>query len=66
MTSPSLRLFLAQVFQDQALENALSQPDADPVAVAASVGFLIDEAEYRMSLGSWEQWRLSGVHDEEY
>jgi len=66
MTSSQLRLFLARVFEDQALEDALDLPNADPVAIAASEGFTIDLSEYLQSSGSWEQWRLSGVHDDDY
>jgi len=66
MTTDQLRLFLTRVFEDQALEDALNQPNADPVAIAASEGFIIDHSEYLQSTGSWEQWRLSGVHDDEY
>ena len=66
MTTDQLRLFLTRLFEDQALEDALNQPNADPVAIAASEGFVIDHAEYLQSTGCWEQWRLSGVHDDEY
>ena len=65
MSASDLRTLLAKSFDDPELEAKLTAQNADPVQVAASVGLHITAQEYANAQESWENWRISSVHDEE-
>lgn len=65
MASPDLRALLSQTFEDPELDAQLRAKDADPVAVAASAGFQITAEEFGNAEQSWDNWRMSALHDEE-
>ena len=66
MSSSDLQTLLSKSFDEPELEAKLQAPHADPVAVAASVGLHITAQEYANAQESWENWRISSVHDEEF
>jgi hypothetical protein len=66
MTASDLQTLLSRSFEDPELEAQLKAQDADPVAVAASVGLHITAQEFAKAQESWETWRMSSVHDEEF
>jgi hypothetical protein len=65
MSANDLQALLAQAFEEPELEARLQDCKADPVAVAASAGYTITFEEFSNSQRSWENWRISSVHDEE-
>ena len=65
MSANDLQALLAQAFEEPDLEARLQDDKADPVAVAAREGFTITAEEFRNARQSWENWRISSVHDEE-
>lgn len=65
MSHADLRALLAKSFDDQEFEARLKAPGADPVAIAAEAGFTITAEEFKNALQSWENWRISTMHDEE-
>lgn len=66
MTASDLQTLLSRSFEDPELEAQLKAHDADPVAIAASVGLHITAQEFAKAQESWETWRISSVHDEEF
>ena len=66
MASSDLRALLSKTFEDPALEASLRAQGADPVAVAAAAGYRITAEEFSNAEKSWDNWRLSSLHDEEY
>lgn len=66
MAKDDLRGLLSTAFDDLELEAKLKKPGADVVAIAAEQGFQITAEEFTTSLQSWDGWRLSSMHDEEY
>ena len=65
MSASDLQTLLSKSFDDPALEARLKARNADPVEVAASVGLHITAQEYANAEESWENWRISSIHDEE-
>jgi predicted ribosomally synthesized peptide with nif11-like leader len=65
MSANDLQALLAQAFEEPELEARLQDRQADPVAVAASAGYSITAEEFNNAQKSWENWRISSVHDEE-
>jgi len=66
MSASDLQTLLSKSFDDPELEARLTDRNADPVEVAASVGLHITAQEYANAQESWENWRISSVHDEEF
>jgi len=56
---------MAATVDDPELEARLKAPGADPVAVASAAGFTITAEEFQNAQQAWENWRISGIHDEE-
>ncbi|MEB3235119.1 MAG: Nif11-like leader peptide family natural product precursor [Cyanobacteriota bacterium] len=65
MTDAGLRGLLAKAFEDPELEARLKAPGADVVGLAAAAGFSITAEEFSNALKSWENWRISAMHDDE-
>ena len=65
MSANDLQALLAQAFDEPELEARLQDRKADPVAVAASAGYSITAEEFNNARESWENWRISNLHDEE-
>ena len=65
MPATGLQGLLKAAFNDPALEAQLKAPGADAVAIAAAAGFSITADEFNNALQAWEDWRISGIHDEE-
>ena len=65
MPDSDLRALLAKCFDDQEFEASLKASGADPVAIAAEAGFTITAEEFNNALQSWENWRITAMHDEE-
>ena len=65
MARSDLQTLLSKSYDDPELEARLHANNADPVAVAASVGLQITAEEFANSQESWENWRISSLHDEE-
>jgi predicted ribosomally synthesized peptide with nif11-like leader len=66
MSANDLQALLAKAFEDPELQARLKDGKADPVAVAAEAGFSITAEEFKNAQKSWENWRISSVHDEEF
>jgi len=65
MSNNDLQALLARAYDEPELEARLRERSADPVAVAASAGYNITAEEFNNARQSWENWRISSVHDEE-
>lgn len=65
MSANDLQALLAQAFEEPELDARLKDRQADPVAVAASAGYSITAEEFTNAQRSWENWRISSLHDEE-
>ena len=65
MSASGLQGLLAQAFENPELEAQLKAKDADPVAVANAAGFSITAEEFHNAQTSWENWRITALHDEE-
>ena len=65
MSANDLQALLARAFEEPELEARLQDGNDDPVTVAASAGYTITAEEFSNSQRSWENWRISSVHDEE-
>lgn len=57
---------MAQAFENPELDAQLNANGADPVAVADAAGFSITAEEFRNAVLSWENWRMTAIHDEEF
>lgn len=66
MSANDLQALLAQAFDEPELEARLQAATADPVAVAAAAGYSITAEEFNNAQQSWENWRISSLHDEEF
>jgi len=66
MSANDLQALLAQAFDEPELQAQLNDAAVDPVAVAASAGYSITAEEFTNARQSWENWRISSVHDEEF
>ena len=66
MASSDLRALLSKSFEDPELEAQLKSKGSDPVAVAAAAGFRITAEEFSNAEQSWDNWRMSALHDEEF
>lgn len=66
MSANDLQALLARAFEEPELEARLRDEKADPVAVAATAGYTITAEEFSNAQKSWEIWRMSSVHDEEF
>jgi len=65
MSNSDLQTLLSKSFEDPELEAKLTASNADPVAVAASFGLRITAEEFANAQKSWENWRISSMHDDE-
>ncbi|MDI9407131.1 MAG: Nif11 family protein [Chitinophagaceae bacterium] len=65
MAASGLQGLMAATVDDPELEARLKAPGADPVAVASAAGFTITAEEFQNAQQAWENWRISGIHDEE-
>jgi hypothetical protein len=65
MAANDLQALLAKAYDEPELDARLRDRSADPVAVAASAGYSITAEEFSNARQSWENWRISSVHDEE-
>jgi predicted ribosomally synthesized peptide with nif11-like leader len=65
MSANDLQALLARAYDEPELDARLSDRSADPVAVAAAAGYSITAEEFNTARQSWENWRISSVHDEE-
>ena len=66
MASSDLRALLSKTFEDPDLEAKLRAQGSDPVAVAAAAGYNITAEEFSNAQKSWDNWRMSALHDEEF